>query len=185
MYFSVAGPAAATTSDVQVGVADNPSPSDASVVQDMNDYRRTSLDVLPFYHARPIVPIPPGMEPIPALRQTRAPHFPAPDVGTPSRRAWYLCSVGVNPGIKWTTWADFCPNIEAYRGLPAPYSPVFRRVDGPLPSAITSIRVLPPPPRPSVELVGVVHVWVVYVGRVPGVYYSLYVLIACIRVADY
>lgn len=152
----------------------------AGVVQGVDDpYPRTSLQVLPFYYAIPIVPVPPGMEPLPRFRYTEAPRFPIPDAGTRQQRAWYLCSVGVDPGLKWMTWESFRPSIEAHRGYPTPHRPVFRRVDGPLPSTITDVRVLPPPHRPAVELEGA-HFWAVYIGRVPGVYSSLYVIFNCV-----
>lgn len=137
-----------------------------------NNHPATTLQMLPFYHARPVVPVPPGMEPLPPFRFTRPPRFPVPDAGTLLRRAWYICSAGVNPGVKWTTWEDFRPNIEAHWGLPGMNGPVFRRCDGPLPTSMPSVRVLPPPPRPDVTLAGP-HVWAVYVGRVPGIYRSM------------
>lgn len=148
----------------------------AGVAQNPDHYPRISLQTLPFYHARPVVPIPPGTEPLPAFHHARPPRFPSPMVDMRARRAWYMCTAGINPGLRWTTWDDFRPNVEAHWGFPAPYGPVFRRIDGQLPSVLTSVAVLAPPPRPDVELGGT-HRWTVYVGRVPGVYYSLYVSI--------
>lgn len=170
-------PAQAVPSNIQPNAL--PSQPAGSAQGAQNNYPRSSLQTLPFYHARPIVPVPPGMEPLPPFRHTAPPRYPDPDAASVVRsRAWYLCIVGVNPGMKWTTWDDFCPNIEPYRGLPASHSPVFRRLDGSLPSNVANMRVLPPPPRPDVSLRGA-HFWAVYVGRIPGIYRSLYVFLDC------
>lgn len=134
---------------------------------------------IPFYHPQPIVPIPPGMEPIPIQSNTTFPLRPDEQTSTNSQVNWYFNSVGVHPGLHRATWDDFRPNIEAHRVLPRPYRPDWGRVRTPLPETLPRIRVLPPPPRPPVQREGD-HYWVVYVGRIPGIYSTLYVPIACI-----
>lgn len=131
-----------------------------------------SVESLSFYHAQPIVPIPPGMEPIPVLSNTTFPSMPHEQVSTSTDINWYLITSGVNPGLHRSTWEEIRANIEVYRGLPNPFRPDFVRVRVPLAERLPRMRVLPPPPRPPVEREGQ-HYWVVYVGRVPGIYSTL------------
>lgn len=130
------------------------------------------LESLPFYHAAPIVPIPPGMEPLPSFNRTEFPLVPGEQTTINDTVQWYFASVAVNPGLHRLTWEEFRPNIEAHRGLPSPHRPDWARVRGPLAATLPRIRVLPPPPRPVVQVDGD-HLWVVYVGRIPGIYSTL------------
>lgn len=126
------------------------------------------VNQLPFFHERPIVPFPPGLRPLPPFPHTRFPLLPgrAPD-GQPHN--WYFGTAAVNPGLQRGTWDEWRPNIEAHRGLPHPWCPVFNKIERSISGEFPPTRVLPPPPRPPVRAEGS-HFWAVYVGRVPGVY---------------
>lgn len=124
------------------------------------------------------------MNPLPRLSPTRFPLLPEPWGSGSRERRLYLSTYSVAPGLKLSTWEEFRPLIEAHRGLPAPWDPSYSRITGSEAEgqdewlqAIDQhlVRVLPPPPRPPVQYAGD-HWWVVYVGRVPGIYTSMYVL---------
>lgn len=131
-----------------------------------------SVESLPFYHSRPIVPMTPGTEPLPVFSRTTFPLLPDEQTDTNQNLVWYFASVAINPGLHRGTWEEFRANVEAHRGLPQPYSPIWQRVRSPLSEPLARIRILPPPPRPAVRLDGQHH-WAVYVGRLPGIYSTL------------
>ncbi|EIM82092.1 uncharacterized protein STEHIDRAFT_124898 [Stereum hirsutum FP-91666 SS1] len=145
---------------------------------------------LPWYHQHPIVPIPPGMQPLPPFDHTVFPLRPDECASGSGQINQYISTVSVNPGIQSATWDTWRANIEAHQGFPSPYNPEFHRVHDTTASGLDEwqravnsqhetplghlppIRVLPPPPRPPVQYYGS-HWWVVYVGRVPGIYSSM------------
>lgn len=131
------------------------------------------VEHLPFFHARPIVPIPPGLEPMRNVMSTSPASLPEDVFGEEDHRPrhWYSSSVSISPGIRWATWNEWRAIIEAHRGFPHPYRPEYSRAvqEPPVDAVTLTTRVLPPPPRPAVYLDGP-HTWVVYVGRRPAVY---------------
>lgn len=127
---------------------------------------------LPFFHARPIVPMPPGMEPLPPFSHTKFPYSPNRYPSDNQTKHWYFSTASVNPGMHRCSWDDFRPEIEAHRGLPSPHGSAWNRVDRAMPATLPSTRPLAPPPRPAVQEDGP-HFWSVYVGRVPGVYFTV------------
>lgn len=130
------------------------------------------------------------MQPLPPFDHTAFPLRPDQRASGSDRVNQYMSTVSVNPGLQSATWDTWRANIEAHRGFPAPYNPEFHRIHGTEASGLDEwqaavnaqhatpsghlppIRVLPPPPRPPVLYDGD-HWWVVYVGRVPGIYNSM------------
>lgn len=129
------------------------------------------VNSIPFYHEHPIVPFPPGLRPLPSFSYTRPP-LPPSRASDGQSYNWYFGTAAVNPGLQRATWDEWRANIEAHRGLPPPWGPVFNRVERPVSGDFPPTRVLPPPPRPPVRVDGP-HFWTVYVGRVPGVYNTM------------
>lgn len=145
------------------------------VIQQPTSPTFTRVEQLPFYRRLPIVPIPSPLEPIQSFRgRTTFPRLPTEHFSTSTSKSWYFTRVGINPGLHRATWEEYRANIEAHLGLPEPYCPHYYRVEGRLPPQLARLTVLPPPPRPEV-LLNAPHFWVVYVGRVPGVYDDMYV----------
>lgn len=161
-------PDADVTQVSNVTTSDHPPAAMSTAAQHISS-TWTRVDQLPFYHQRPLVPIPPGLQPLPSFPRTKFPRLPSEILGSSSVKSWYLSTVGINPGLHRATWEEYRADIEAHRGLPEPYCPVYHRVNGPLPSQLTQLVVLPPPPRPEVRIHGSYY-WVVYAGRVPGIY---------------
>lgn len=124
------------------------------------------------------------MNPLPFLDDTEFPSLPRPWGSGSREQRLYLSTHSIVPGLRQSTWEEFRPLIEAHRGLPSPWDPSFVRIDGSVAEGQDNwllaieqrqVFVLPPPPRPPVQYNGD-HWWVVYVGRVPGIYTSMYVL---------
>lgn len=135
----------------------------------------TRVDQLPFYRRYPIVPILDGLSPLPPFPSTKFPRLPSESFSTSTSKSWYFTTRGINPGLQRATWEEYRANMEAHLGLPEPYCPNYYRVSNKLPPQLAQIAVLPPPPRPQVQLSGP-HFWVVYSGRAPGIYDNMYVL---------
>lgn len=159
-----------TTPNVNMNIQHHP----ITAATDAGSSTSTEIQRLPFYHPAPIVPIPPGLQPLPPLRNTALPTRPYLSTATTSPTNWYIAVASVNPGLHRATWDEFRPNIEAHRGLPRPYRCEFQRLSGQMEDPFPAVRVLPPPPRPDVRIEGE-HFWIVYVGRVPGFYTALFV----------
>lgn len=151
-----------------------------------------SVDALPFYQEHPIVPIPLGMVPLPPVHSA-SPARPPGSLGSSTQQVkYYLSWVSTCPGLQHGTWEECRATMESHLGFPPPHRPEFRCLQthekaleiwaGKVSAQQSvrfgrspSVRVLGPPPRPSVTLEGP-HCWVVYVGRIPGLYNNMYVL---------
>lgn len=108
---------------------------------------------------------------------------------TSTERRLYVALASSAPGLYHAIWQEFRVHIEPWRKLPGLHRSYFEVVNGTKQDAIVKwaeclwefknptpdcedwkrLRILPPPPRPTVEVRGP-HVWVVYIGREPGLY---------------
>lgn len=163
---------------------DNPSGSLPSTLSSHPEStpRSPSLETLLFYHQDVVVPVPAGMVPLPPLPSDERPIKPERSMASSQQHRFYLSFVSTLPGLSFMPWNMWRPRIESHRGFPKPYRPDFRAPDN-REQALkwwsdrlknstdreSPVRVLPPPPRPPVTVDGP-HWWVVYVGRVPGIY---------------
>lgn len=149
-----------------------------------------SVDQLLYYHREPVVPIPAGMVPLPPLPSSERPIEPETSFSPSQPTRHYMSYVSTLPGLDFMPWNVWRPRIESHRGFPKPYRPDFRAPESREQARRwwsdklsdssrreSPVRVLPPPPRPQVVVQGP-HWWVVYVGRVPGIYTTAYVFVS-------